>query len=347
MQTSEATKMRAEQVDWVGPRAAPELAPSAPTIAARSEPSARLANIERLRILAMLEIVTFHVGGALASTNYRLPILGGLGLPTFLLLNNAFNCTLAERMGTRAFLDVKVSRLLWPWLMWSGLYALLLVGQNLRHTEPLSDSFSPWMLLGGTFIHLWFVPFALFGSLVVAWAQRQTRAASHRVVACAMLGLGTGGVLAGGWLLHVDEVEWPLMQWLFALPSPLLGFALGRALLSRDRRLLGALGAVVTLVALGTIAAPLIWTVPEMHRRYAVSMALVCLLVLWPGASDALSRRLTPLLFGVYLVHPLLLRAYQAAHLPSLPLTVLGVVIFAAAALVVELLRRSPLARLV
>jgi hypothetical protein len=63
----------------------------------RARSSARLANVERLRLLAMFEIVAFHV------SEQRLPVLAGLGLPVFLLLNNAFNCTLAERMGTRAF----------------------------------------------------------------------------------------------------------------------------------------------------------------------------------------------------------------------------------------------------
>ena len=66
-----------------------------------------------------------------------------------------------------------------------------------------------------------------------------------------------------------------------------------------------------------------------------------------PAKPDALSRRLTPLLFGVYLMHPLLMRLYQAAHLPELPVGVLGVVVFLAAAVLVELLRRSPLKRLV
>src|SRR6187431_1348199 len=83
----------------------------------------RLANVERLRIVAMLEIVTFHVGSAFDADDYRLPIVAGLGLPVFLVLNNAFNCTLAERRGTRAFLDAKVSRLLVPWLVWSVVYA--------------------------------------------------------------------------------------------------------------------------------------------------------------------------------------------------------------------------------
>src|SRR5262245_6482169 len=95
---------------------APGEAAPRPEGEARSKPepkararAPRLANVERLRLLAMFEIVAFHVSGALGESA-RLPVLAGLGLPSFLLLNNAFNYTLSERMGPRPFLSVKVSR---------------------------------------------------------------------------------------------------------------------------------------------------------------------------------------------------------------------------------------------
>jgi surface polysaccharide O-acyltransferase-like enzyme len=347
MGSIEATELQAKRVDYGEARPAPGLASEAGPLPRREPSSERLANVERLRIVAMLEIVTFHVGGALATDSYRLPLVGGLGLPVFLLLNNAFNCTLSERMGTRAFLDVKVSRLLLPWLIWSGIYAGLVVAEKLRHDEPLAAAFSPWMIIGGTYSHLWFVPFALFGSLLIAGLQVRTKAVSHRLMAALTLGVGCAIVVVAGRLMHVEEVQWPLAQWLFALPSPLLGFALGRVLMARDRRLLSGLALLFSVVALATLAASLVLVVPEMARRYAVSMALVGLFFLWPGKADALSRRLTPLLFGVYLTHPLLVRVYQGAHLPGVPVAVLGLLVFVVAALLVELMRRSPLKRLV
>jgi surface polysaccharide O-acyltransferase-like enzyme len=340
---AEATDLRTKPESSVEPRPAPSLA-----AVPRRQPAERLANVERLRIVAMLEIVTFHVGGAVvAHETYRLPIVGGLGLPVFLLLNNAFNCTLSERMGTRAFLDVKVSRLLVPWLIWSGIYAGILLAERARHDEPLGGAFSPWMIIGGTYTHLWFVPFALFGSLLIAGLQARTKALSHRSMTALTLAAGAALTLGAAWLLHIGELQWPLAQWLFALPSPLLGFALGRALASRDRRLLSGLAVSLSVLAVASVTATLSSAVPEMDRRYAVSMALVGLFFLWPGKADALSRRLTPLLFGVYLTHPLLVRLYQAAHLPELPVPVIGMLIFACAALLVEALRRSPLKRLV
>jgi surface polysaccharide O-acyltransferase-like enzyme len=342
-----------EQVrDEQGTECAPvERAPAKPAVDAadepRREPSERLANLERLRILAMLEIVTFHVGGAVDQLEYRLPIIGGLGLPVFLLLNNAFNTTLSERMGTRKFLDLKVGRLLFPWVVWCCIYAGLVLATRLRHHEPLSETFSPWMLIGGTYDHLWFVPFALFGSLLIAAVQARTKAVSHRWMAGLALGLGAVLVLINDWIARSRSYPLPVLQWLFALPSPLLGFALGRVLIARERGLLRKLATVLAVV--GALSIALSWQgeIPGMPRRYGVSMALVGAFFLWPGRADTLSRRLTPLLFGVYLTHPLLVRLYQGVHLPLLPTALLGAVIFALSALVVEGLRRSPLRRLV
>jgi surface polysaccharide O-acyltransferase-like enzyme len=346
MRSGEAAAEVNQVRDEVGAgRGAPELVAGAPP-QPRREPAERLANVERLRIIAMLEIVTFHVS-TLGVGGYRLPIVGGLGLPVFLLLNNAFNTTLSERMGTRAFLDVKVTRLVLPWLIWCGIYASVILAEKVRHDEPLSESISPWMIIGGTYEHLWFVPFALFGSLLIAGVHARTKAVSHGLMAGLMLGVGAVIALIDARLMRSAAVEWPVVQWLFALPSPLLGFALGRLLLARDRPLLQKVAGRLTLIGVVTLALTLTGAVPEMIRRYAVSMGLVSLLLCWPGTADAFSRRLTPLLFGVYLMHPLVVRLYQAAHLPELPTALLGVVIFMVSALLVEALRRSPLRRLV
>lgn len=324
-------------------------APLSEAVAASRKPSAeRLANVERLRIVAMLEIVTFHVGGAVGLEEYRLPIVGGLGLPVFLLLNNAFNCTLAERRGTRAFLDAKVSRLLLPWLVWSAIYAAVVAAERLRHDEPIVEAFLSWRtLLGGTYTHLWFVPFALFGSVAIAAAQAWTRPVSHRSMVGWSLALGALFVVGGAVVVAYSGSDWPVLQWLFALPSPLLGFALGRLLLAGDRKLSRAVAALLLGVAVVVVAASSFAPMHEMVRRYAVSMALVGVFFTWPGNLDALSRRLTPLLFGIYLTHPLILRSYQAAHLPPVQPALLGVLLFLAAALLVELLRRTPLRSLV
>jgi len=337
----------ASPADTTPPPVLDGVMPRAADAATRPRSAERLANVERLRIVAMLEIVTFHVGGALDTDDYRLPVVAGLGLPVFLLLNNAFNCTLAERRGTRAFLDAKVSRLLLPWLVWSVVYAGVVLAERVRHGEAVVAVFSWRTILGGTYTHLWFVPFALFGSLLIAGLQVETRSASHRRVAWLALAAGSLVVALAALLLALTDAEWPLLQWLFALPSPLLGFALGRVLLANEPRLSHRLAVLLSAVAIGAVGWSAFGPFPEMGRRYAVAMALVAVLFTWPGRSDALSRRLAPLLFGIYLTHPLILRLYQAAHLPYVHPALLGALLFAASALLVEVLRRTPLRGLV
>ena len=295
----------------------------------------------------MFEIVAFHVGQSTGAEEPRLPIIAGLGLPTFLLLNNAFNCTLAARMGTRAFLEVKVRRLLLPWLVWSLVYAAVVVLERVRHDEPLSTAFSPWVLIGGTYDHLWFVPFALFGGLLVAGLQAVTMRLSHLAVSGSALVLGAFVVVIDALILQSFAIDWPALQWLFSLPSPLLGFALGRSLLGVHHKLLWRLGLLLSIGAAACLAASLWVTVPEMVLRYAISMALVTLAFVWPGAAERVSQRLTPLLFGIYLTHPLIVRVYQGTHWPAPPAALLSLAVFGVAAMLVAVLQQSPLRRLV
>jgi surface polysaccharide O-acyltransferase-like enzyme len=306
----------------------------------------RLANVERLRLLAMYEIVAFHV------SEQRLPIIAGLGLPTFLLLNNAFNCTLSERMGTQAFLRTKVGRLLVPWLLWSAIYLALQLLERYRHDESYTEGFTAWMLIGGTYTHLWFVPFSLVGSLVIAGVQARTSRHAQGWAGLLALVVGAAITVAGGQVLATGRVEWPLLQWLFALPAVPMGFGLGRMLLAADavvRRRLAWMTAAVALfcLGLGLVIPASVGPDWEMVRRYAVSLALVSIGFVWPGTSDRISQRLAPLLFGVYLSHPLILRVYQATHLPLPPTAVFAALVFGISALLVLVLQRTPLRMLV
>lgn len=294
----------------------------------------------------MYEIVAFHI------SEQRLPVIAGLGLPTFLLLNNAFNCTLSERMGSRAFLRTKVGRLLVPWLLWSGIYLALQLLERYRHDEPLTEGFSAWMLIGGTYTHLWFVPFSLVSSLLIAGVQARTPRLSHGWMGLATLLVGAVVTVLGARVVGSGSVDWPVLQWLFALPAVPLGFGLGRMLLAADpavrRRLAWIAGAVALLcVGLGLLMAASAAPDWEMVRRYAVSLALVSIGFVWPGAPDAFSKRLAPLLFGVYLSHPLILRIYQATHLPVPPTAVFAALVFGASAVLVLVLQRTPLRTLV
>jgi surface polysaccharide O-acyltransferase-like enzyme len=314
-----------------------EPAPPRTTLAAKAE---RLANVERLRVLAMLEIVRYH------DHDDRLPLVGGLGLPTFLLLTNLFNATLTERRGVSKFLADKRERLFMPWIFWSVVYGGMLLISAWRHGEDLSGVLSWQMILAGTSSHLWFVPFAMFSAGLVAGAQVLTRRLPDRATAFSAMVLGIAVLLTMGLMPDADRPA-PIPQWMISIPSSFFGFALGRLVLlgsgkpePRDLVPLAVLALIGALVFGLWLPNMLIW-------RYCVSLLLVFVVFLVPGKTDGLSKFMSPLLFGIYLAHHLV----SGRLLVKVPFIehsqLLFVVDFALTALLVRALKFTPLKRFI
>lgn len=308
-----------------------------PGIAAKAE---RLANVERLRVLAMIEIVRYH------DHDDRLPFVGGLGLPTFLLLTALFNCTLTERRGVSKFLADKRERLFLPWVFWSLMYGMMLVVSGLRHGQGPSDVLSWQMILAGTSSHLWFVPFAMFSAGLVAGTHMLTRTAPNRLMGFIGMIVGAVVLVSIGLMPEADRPA-PIPQWLLSLPSAFFGFGLGRLVLAE-----GSKPAVKDLLPIAVVALVgavyfhwfqenmLIW-------RYCVSLMLVFVVFSIPGKVDPISKFLSPLLFGIYLAHHLvshrlLVKVPFIEHSQYLFL-----VDFAITALLVRALKSTPLKRFI
>jgi surface polysaccharide O-acyltransferase-like enzyme len=162
------------------------------------------------------------------------------------------------------------------------------------------------MLVSGPRLHLWFVPFIVAVGLVINVADLLTRRVSLRRLWPGCVVLVFGGLL----LLDrpVTAIGDPFERWLFALPALPLSLALGRALASSRRavvrrRLLAVLGSA--LVA----AAVVVWLRRDAGEitaeRYLGCIAVLMGLLALPERPDPLTPRLVPLLFGAYLIHPL------------------------------------------
>ena len=81
--------------------------------------------------------------------------------------------------------------------------------------------------------------------------------------------------------------------------------------------------------------------------RYCVSLSLVFVVFLVPGKPDALSKFFSPLLFGIYLVHPLIDHRVLV-KLPFLEHSqFLFIVDFVVTALVVRAMKFTPLKRFI
>lgn len=324
--------------------ASPELPPTAALADAPRSALAkavRLANVERLRVLAMLEIVRYH------DHDDRLPWVGGLGLPTFLLLTNLFNATLTEKRGVNRFLADKRERLFMPWIFWSLVYAAMLLFSAYRHGEDLSQVLSFQMILAGTNSHLWFVPFAMFSAGLVAGAQVLTRRLPDRATAFTAAALGVLVLLAMGLAPEADRPA-PIPQWMIAIPSSFFGFALGRLALAGENGKPFARDLLpIALLALAGALAYGLWTPNMLIWRYCVSLLLVFVVFLVPGKPDRLSKFLSPLLFGIYLAHHLV----SHRLLVKVPMIehsqLLFVIDFAITALLVRALQFTPLKRFI
>jgi membrane-bound acyltransferase YfiQ involved in biofilm formation len=321
------------------PAEPPQLTPAPPAETPLAK-AARLANVERLRVLAMLEIVRYH------DHNDRLMLVGGLGLPTFLLLTNLFNCTLTHKRGPEKFMQDKRKRLVVPWIFWSLFYGAFLAISAIRHHEPLSETFTWNMILAGTSSHLWFVPFAFASAAAVAGAQHLTRNLPDRATGNVALVIGAV-VLIGLGLLPEKEYIAPLPQWLLSTPSTFLGFAFGRLVLADGPqfRVKTALPIAIGALALSVYCA--LFFPNFLMQRYATSTLLVIAALLVHGKPDRVSTFLSPLLFGIYLVHHFIADRVLS-HVPGVAgMPWLFLVDFVITVFVVRALKETPLKRFI
>ncbi|MEM1415651.1 MAG: hypothetical protein AAGH15_12160, partial [Myxococcota bacterium] len=104
----------------------------------------------------------------------------------------------------------------------------------------------------------------------------------------------------------VGAIGWPFEQWLFSLPAVLLGFGLGRlvAFAPDLRTLRRSVGAAWLLCAgLALLLAALVPETALYGRRILGGLGLLVLAALLPNVPDRLTRRVAPLMLGVYILH--------------------------------------------
>jgi surface polysaccharide O-acyltransferase-like enzyme len=306
--------------------------------------SARIANVERLRMLAIFDIIGFHAG------RERTLFLGGIGLATFLLLTHLFNCTVSNKLGLTPFAKIKIHRLLWPWLFWCAIYGICLMLYAYRHDRPIASQFTSWMLLYGTRVHLWFVPFALVSGIAVGWIQNATaNRPDHLIIA--------GSAVLGGLVLlacaiatnHIADLPVPIPQYIYALASPFIGFAIGRAVLVREpsekRRIFMWLTVGATTYAAAFLVLVQFVPMHYMGLRYTVMTIVIIGAIAWPGRVDSVTRLAIPLMFGVYLIHPLIIDFLYPFDMLHRHVFLYTILVFLISNLVIWLMRRTPLRR--
>jgi surface polysaccharide O-acyltransferase-like enzyme len=269
----------------------PVLAPGGATTAARS------ANLDRLRAVAIVDIVMFHADAAMPR-----PLLG-VGLPVFLIASVFLSCRRQPPAVTGPTLQ-RVRHVLGPWVAWSAIYITFAVAVVVwtKGWSAWAEPIRPNLPLYGGSIHLWFLPFIVAADLIARVLSRLTCRLPTAAVAAPALAVG----LTATWFPSPASWTLPYATWWFAWPCIPLGLALGR--LYADGRLLGPgirFPAAVT-AALGLALLLSIGLSPPVGR-YLAAIGLIVLCLSLPGRPTPATALLTSLIFGVYLSHPLLI----------------------------------------
>ena len=223
--------------------------------------------------------------------------VGYAGLVAFLILSPMFDCLYGwNKIRSPCVLT---TTFLLPWLFWLIFYA----GLNRALHKPLLPTAEPISgLLYGTGRHLWFLPyiFVVLVGLNAIKPHIAPRVAFWLAVASATLALATASI----W--RPISISWgaPYLQWAQATPAVLIGVAFGLgSKFQRD----AAIG--LGLLAIGLIFAD-IAHISGVSLPYTLGACAV-VLAMWLGSRGETPwpyvQPLADCMFGVYLVHPLIL----------------------------------------
>jgi Acyltransferase family len=149
------------------------------------------------RLLAALGIVWFNAQGPYDRIAY-------IALPFFLVL---------LALPSTSSLSARAKRLLLPFLIWSVVFAMLNTALALKNNSPPFEWWRWNMILSGTWVHLWFLPFAFLVAAVAPWFRHPLASLGAAVLVATLI------VMDG-----VPEAV-PFGQWAFGAIPTLVGIA--------------------------------------------------------------------------------------------------------------------------
>jgi len=250
--------------------------------------------LDLLRFLSVIAIVWFHAGAPGAEIAHA-------GLPALLLISLVLPIIRDKGKPMGPIIAKRADRLLVPWFFWSLVYGSYFAQHALRAGEPFSSEFQAWMIFTGPMIHLWYLPFAFFGSLsslilfrlVGSWPQLVT-VPVLLTASCLLLWARTES--------HLGTP--PLSQWFLGSVSIPLSVAIGIVMRktdeARQRHLLGLIWILFVIV----VALLVVCIRPQHCLPYGIGFTFVCLFLLWSPRLARLTKKLNDVTFGIYILHP-------------------------------------------
>jgi hypothetical protein len=215
----------------------------------------------------------------------------------------------SQRMLPEAVVPFSISkarRLLLPWLFWSAVYLGVNFLKAAVQNREFSTAFKWYMLIAGSSIHLWFLPYAFAAALIVNLLQRW---ANHtRSSLDILISLICGIVLLFGCsvLMQSIQIPAPFIQWIFGLPAIILGFCIGRIHAKVPRQAQWIFYCLITCTT-GVICLLLLYfDYGHIPVPYGIATVLGCVGFLRNGKADPISQKCALLTYGIYLIHPLI-----------------------------------------
>lgn len=278
----------------------------------------RRQDIEFFRIISTFAVVWFHSGLIDSEIAYG-------GLIIFLLLSTYIAGT-GKSYGTTIF-PRRVKRLLLPWLVWFVIYGAVnvIVG---KPVVPLNNGIIAGILTGPS-VHLWYLPFLFSCLFVFDLAKKRIPSLLLASISAALTILIVSS--APLWRSKSFELGYPLAQYMHASAGIFLGifFSKFHELPYKILFLLFIFAASILTIPLSGIGIP-----------YLIGVTAGCTLVFLDG-KNLFNFQFEPLsqyMFGVYLIHPLLIRLLN--QLPSTKGYWIPIIAFFSSTYIIYLLKK-------
>jgi hypothetical protein len=137
----------------------------------RGEPTGRLANLDAGRVIATYGVMWTHVA-EMQGHSPAWAALGRFGTSFYVAAAVFFAARTATKKDPPPFrraLEVRLKRLLLPFLLWSLIYAVFYYIVTRPTGMSLMELTKWWGPFAGTARHLWFLPFAAFAGTFAFW----------------------------------------------------------------------------------------------------------------------------------------------------------------------------------
>lgn len=169
--------------------------------------------LELVKFLAICEIVCFHAKAPWSQYIYVLPI--------FMILSISFVANSTSPISIQ--LKKSFKRFLMPWIFWSAFYAVLKIIQALIGGYSIQDEFNWSMLIAGTAIPLWYLPYAFISLNLVFFIIKHFNFKLNTKNSHLIAIFGGIVLLISSFFFPIVKENYPFGEWLYLLPAIPIG----------------------------------------------------------------------------------------------------------------------------